>query len=375
MKFKGIITLVAAVIVLGGAFLASGWLTGQKENSEIAVPKKNPRLVQTRVVEYETVKSAIEVPGRLSSGRIVDVISEAQGEILPGDISLKVGENFNKGQMICRIYDTEQILSIKASKSRLLNSLASALADIKFDYPDKFDDMEAFFESIKIDEPMPDIPDIEDKSLKIFLASRDILNQYYTIKGMEERLDKHYIRAPFNGSVMEVYLEAGGIANMGTRIAKIIKTDVLELEVPVEVDDLQWVKIGDEVEVLNEALSHTWKGTVARISQFIDPDTQSANVFVKIKNNKDYPIYTGMFLIARFDEKEIINAMEIPRQAVFNQNEIFFVQDSALRKQTIQIQKINNNTLIFNGLDEGLEIVVEPLINVKEGTIVSTNRI
>ncbi len=188
MKLKGIITLAAIIIVVGGAFLASGWLAGQKENPEIAVPKKNPRLIQTRLVEYETVKSAIEVPGRLSSGRIVDVISEAQGEILPGDVNLKVGENFNKGQMICRIYDTEQILSIKASKSRFLNSLASALADIKFDYPDKFDAMEAFFETIKIDEPMPEIPDIEDKSLKIFLASRDILNQYYTIKGMEERL-------------------------------------------------------------------------------------------------------------------------------------------------------------------------------------------
>lgn len=375
MKLKGFITLIAAIILLGGAFLASGWLTNQKENPEVAVPRKNPRLVQTRIVEYQTVNSAIEIPGRLSSGRVVDIISEVQGEILPGDINLKEGGKFSKGQMICKIYDTEQILSIKASKSRFLNSLASALADIKFDYPEKYDDMVAFFETIKINEPIPEIPEIEDKSLNIFLASRDILNQYYSIKGMEERLDKHYIQAPFDGSIMEVYLEAGGIANTGTRIAKIIKTDVLELEVPVEVDDLQWVNIGDKVEVLNEARTHSWEGSVARISQFIDPDTQSANVFVTIKNKKENPIYAGMFLIARFDEKEITNAMEIPRKAVFNQNEIFIVQDSTLRKQSISIQKINNNTLIFNGLDEGLEIVTEPLINVKEGTIVSTSRI
>ena len=303
------------------------------------------------------------------------MISEVSGEILAGNIPLKIGQTFRKGQLICKIYDTEQILKIKAGKSRFLNVLANALADIKFDYPNEYGKILYFFESIEISKPLPEIPKIDDRSLKIFLASRDILNQYYTIQGMEERLDRHYINAPFNGSIMEVYLEAGGIANPGTRIAKIIETDILELEVPVKVEDLKWINIGDKVTVLTEQTTQFWEGSVARISEFINPDTQSSGVFVRIQNNKESPIYSGMFLIARFDEKTIVDAMEIPRQAVFNQNEIFIIQDSALRKKTIAIQKINNNTLIFNGLEEGLEIVTEPLINVKEGTIVSTKRL
>lgn len=375
MKYRSLITFVAIIVVIGGALGISSWLSTINEKPEITTFKKNPRLVQTTIVNYSKVGSAIEIPGRLVSGRIVDVISEVQGEILTGDILLKTGQRFRKGQLICKIYDTEQILKIKASKSRFLNALANALADIKFDYPAKYDDILSFFESIEISKPLPEIPQINDRSLRIFLASRDILNQYYTIQGMEERLDRHYIHAPFDGSIMEVNLEAGGIANPGTRIAKIIKTDILELEVPVKVEDLKWITIGDRITVMAEHTTQSWEGTVARISEFINPDTQSASVFVRIENNKKNPIYAGMFLIARFDEKTILDAMEIPRQAVFNQNEIFIIQDSAIRKKTIAIQKINKNTLIFNGLEEGLEIVTEPLINVKEGTIVSTKRL
>jgi len=43
-----------------------------------------------------------------------------------------------------------------------------------------------------------------------------------------------------------------------------------------------------------------------------------------------------------------------------------------LRKHQINIQKVNQVTLIFNGIEEGTEIVVEPLINVREGTLVET---
>lgn len=375
MKYRKALTWIFIIVIIGGGYLAAQFFISMKPEPPSNPGVKQKRLVETRIVQYGDVETAIEVPGRLASGRVVEVISEVQGEILPGAVPLKKGQGFNEGDLLCTIYDTEQVLTIKASKSRFLNSLANALPDVKFDYPDQYEKVLGFFESVDLNAPMPELPEIKDKSLKIFLASRDILNQYYSIKVAEERLGKHYIRAPFDGTFLEVNLEAGGIANPGTRIARIIKTDVLELEVPVEVDDLQWVSVGDQVEVFNETRTHTWNGTVARISEFVDPETQSAGVFVKVRSTSENPVYSGMYLMARFDRKTVDHAMEIPRQAVFNQNEVFIVQDSSLIKKKINIRKVNENTLIFNGLEEGLELVVEPLINVKEGTIVKTSRL
>jgi multidrug efflux pump subunit AcrA (membrane-fusion protein) len=374
MKTKKIIITLALIIVgIGGALALQMWLSSMKPEPQINSGTQTTRLVQTKLVSYQDITSYIEIPGRLVSGRTVDIISEVQGEILPGDIPLKKGQTFTKDQLLCTIYDTEQILTLKASKSRFLNSLANSLADIKFDYPDKYKAILDFFNSIDLDKKIPNLPDIQDNSLKTFLAGRDILSQYYTIKVSEERLEKHYIRAPFTGTFIDVSLESGGIANPGTRIARIIKTDILELEVPIEVEDLKWVKKGDQVTVLNEYRTQEWQGKVVRISEFLDPNTQSASVFVQINNNPKHPVFAGMYLIAKFANKTVENAMEIPRQAVFNQNQVFVVEGGVLKKMSIHIEKINTNTLIFNGLETGTKLVVEPLINVREGTVVETS--
>ena len=372
MKYRKLLTWVFILIVVGGGALIGYYLLLMKPEPPRTTPETPVRLVQTRIVDYDRVKTSIRVPGRLASQRVVDIISEVQGKILPGDVPLKKGQSFSEGDLLCTIYEKELALNIKAAKSRFLNALANALADIKFDFPDQYENVLNFFESVELDKPMPEMPEISDGSLKVFLASRDILNQYYSIKVSEDRLTRHYITAPFDGTIMEVSLEVGGIANPGTRIAKIIKTDLLELEVPIEIDDLQWVTAGDIVTVVDEYETRSWRGEVVRISEFVDPATQSASVFVQIKNQEENPIYAGMFLEAWFDEKIVEDAMVIPRQAVFNQNEVFIVRNSALQKRKINVRKINQNSVIFNGLEEGEELVVEPLVNVKEGTVVKT---
>ena len=62
--------------------------------------------------------------------------------------------------------------------------------------------------------------------------------------------------------------------------------------------------------------------------------------------------------------------MEIPRNAVFNTNEVFVIVEDRLQKRQINIIKENEKTLIFNGLEESEMIVLQPLINVLEGTLV-----
>lgn len=374
MRHRKIISFVFVLLIIGGAIGLAIFFTKMKPKPDYATPDKLRRMVETQLVKYDRISTTIEAPGRLVPSKTVEIISEAQGKILQGKVPLKKGQQFHKGDLLCKIYDEEQVLSIKASKSRFLNSLANALPDIKFDYPDDYDVVLDFFQKINISKPLPKLPELNDRSLKVFLASRDILNQYYSIQVAEERLRKHFIYAPFEGSIMEVYLQVGGFANIGTRIAKVIETEVMELEVPVFLQDLPWISIGDEVKVYDETRTQSWNGKVARISDFIDPTTQSASVFVQVKNSKANPVYPGMYLIAVFNGKTVDKAMEIPRQAVFNQDQVFIVVDSTLQKSKINILKINRHTLLFNGLAEGTEIVVEPLINVKEGTMILTKR-
>jgi len=109
-----------------------------------------------------------------------------------------------------------------------------------------------------------------------------------------------------------------------------------------------------------------WAGVVVRKSRFVEPDTQSLSVFVSLVSTNENPLYKGQYLKAVFNNKKIENVMEITRNAAFNHNEVFVVEDGKLSKKEITVHKINEKTLIFSGLDVNTELVVEPLVNAFE---------
>ncbi|RLD61714.1 MAG: hypothetical protein DRI95_13920 [Bacteroidetes bacterium] len=363
MKEKKIIIIVAVVMILGISVGGMTVLGNLKKE-----PKKEPKEVAKRYVlaqpvEYSETNSNITASGRLESKDFFDLSAEVQGKILNGNVPLKKGQSFKQGQTIVKIYNKEFELSLKAHKSRFLNIVANLLPDFKVDYPDSYQNWKNFFSEIELDKDLPDLPNIVSEQEKIYLASKNILSEYFTIKGEEERLRKYTIRAPFSGSFSEVYLYAGSIANPGSRIAKLIRTDKLELEVPVDEYEAKWVKRGDIVKVTNENGDGNWQGRVVRKSNYVNPSTQSITIFVSLSSTLENPIFKGMYLNAEFPGMTLAKTMEIPRNAVFNSNEVFVVQDSVLVKHEIVVHKINERTLIFSGIEEGAELVTEPLIN------------
>jgi hypothetical protein len=153
-------------------------------------------------------------------------------------------------------------------------------------------------------------------------------------------------------------------------VARAIKTDELELEVPVAQFDAEWIKIGAKVNVHADQRGYDWNGTVVRKSQFVDPNTQSQSIFVLIKNHNSPTLLAGEYFLAEFTGHPIDGVMEVPRNIVFNTNEVFVIVDDRLEKRTANIVKVNEKTLLLNGLQEGEMLVMQPMINVLEGTLV-----
>ena len=367
---RKLIVVASIIVILLGSFMAMSYFTSQKESPETEIPEDISRKVKTRPVVYERVSYTISSTGRLGSQSYVDIIAEVQGEILPGNVALKKGQQFKKGDLLIKIYDEITDYNLKASKSRFQNSIANILPDFKIDYPEDYQKIKDFFDALKIDEPLPELPEITSDQQRIFLASRNILNDYFTIKSNEIQLGKHSIYAPFNGTFTDVLLEVGSIANPGSRLARIINTGMLELELPIDVTDVKWINKGDKVLVSSEDGSGEWTGTLIRKADYVDRNTQSVSVFISVQNNAQNPLYEGQYLKASFDGEVTGKAMEIPRRAVFNNNMVYVVNDSTLRKAEINILRVNQQSMIFNGLDEGVHIVIEPLINVVEGSVV-----
>ncbi|MCD6090761.1 MAG: HlyD family efflux transporter periplasmic adaptor subunit [Bacteroidales bacterium] len=351
------------LIVIGAvSYFSMVYLTSLKKKPEPPRVTKNIPLVKTQKITYSDIPISIINKGRLSSNHKVDIISEVQGKILPGDIVLKSGQSFKKDQLLFSVYDEEAKLALRAAKSRFLTSVANVLPDVKYDFEQNYSAWKSFFSAIDLNEELPELPEIKSEQEKIYIASKNIFNDYFTIQSSEIRLAKYQVYAPFNGSFSQVYFQEGSIANPGTRVASIIRTDLLELEVPFEVDQIKWLKTGQPVDLrINKKV--VAEGTINRIADFIDTKTQSVLVYVDVPNTIKQKLFEGMYMDARFYGFSLYQVMKVPRSSVFNFDEVYLVENDKLKKTRVKIEKVDQEYLYFSGPSENSIIAIELPLN------------
>jgi len=360
------IGLIVAILVL--AFGLNKFFSSKEEAPPQSEKKAEKYFVKAAPVKYKEMNVTVKASGRVVSRRSVNLVAEVQGRIVGGDAALKKGISFKEGDILVKLFNKDMEFSLRSMKSNYMNLIANSLPDIKIDYPGAYQQWRKFFTDIDIEKPLPPLPDITDNQLKVFLASRNLLGNYYSILSQEEILKKYTISAPFDGTFTEVLLEKGAVANPGSRIASMIRTDVLEVEVPVPASDARYVDVGDSVRLMTEDEDIQFNGSVSRKAAFIDQNTQSQSIFINLHKNVSGAVYQGQFLIAIMQGRSLERAMELPRNAVFDGDKAYIVVNGKLQEHTINIHKLNDKTLLFSGLEEGIMIVNEPLINAKEGT-------
>ena len=369
MTKRKLIVTVSILAVIFGSIGLMKLLASMKNEA----PEKNQdtyvRYVLAKEVNYSTINSEIIAQGRVNTSRELDLISEANGKILQGSVILKKGTTFKKGNHIFQIYKDELELSLNSQKSKFMNSVAGILPDIKIDFPENYQGFINFFTSIDVNKPLPAFPKADNSKLKVFLASRGIAAEYYAIKQAELSLSRSAIYAPFDGAITQVYMEVGAYANMGAKVARIISTENLELEVPINNSDSKWIAIGNKVKINSSGRNKDWEGTISRFANFVDATTQSRAVFITIPNTNN-DVLSGEYMTATFNTITVNDVMEIPRNCVFNQNEVFIIENNKLKKAFISIIKVNQQSILFNGVQKNTVIVTEPLIGAKEGDLV-----
>jgi membrane fusion protein (multidrug efflux system) len=358
MNRKVVIAISVVLILLLTGFLSSFFI------SQKTLPPQRPvaevkNYVKVKTVAYQSMPVEMEAYGRVGSSQQLNVVAEVGGRLNQGAINLKEGENFSRGQVLAYINNEEQKLTLQSRKSNYLNLVATVLPDIKIDYPKSFQAWMIYYDNIDLNKELPELPESLSTKEKAFLATRGILAEYYSIKSLESNLRKYTIYAPYNGSIQSVSTEVGSVVNPGTNIATILRTDRLELKVPMELKDVDYIKMGSPVSIVQEgANAKTWKGKVIRKADFVDANTQSIAIYIAIESpNND--VYDGQYLKAVLAGKEVSSGMAIERSILRNKNEVFIVEGGRLVSKEINIEKITQGQVIFNGLKEGDMLVVE----------------
>jgi len=363
MQRKITIIAVILLIILAGA-ASFVYLGGLKKDPKKMTPPQVKRFVKAVPVNYQNLPALIESSGRIKAFNEVIISSEVGGRLSKGDHIFKEGQSYRKDEILARVSNDEFTYQLKAKKSKFLQAVANILPDLKIDFPETYPKWMSFFESINIQNNLPELPVIESSKEKIYMASRNILNDYYAIKSDEARLIKHTIIAPFDGTLKDVSVEVEGVLNPGTRLGTYTRNDLYELELPVEARNVHLLATGMPALVSDDSGTNQWKGTISRVGRIIDPATQSVKVYVSIAAHANSHLYDGQFLTGTITGRSMKDVMEMPSNAVYNSNEVYVFKDNKLHKRIIQIVKVNKETLYFKGLNEGEELVIEPVINI-----------
>lgn len=349
MKRKIIIVAASALILFGG-FTVSNML---KESKKAPVKKKlnNTATVFAETVKNSTLPIQLTATGSLEAKNRVEIYAEVQGVMTSPVGSFKEGSFYKKGSALVSIESDVYRAGLMSQKSSLQNLVTSALADIRLDYPKAFKKWNDFLMKIDVSKPLPQLPEAESDKEKMFITGRNIYSTYYNVLNMELTLAKYNIAAPFDGVLVEALVTPGSLIRTGQKLGTFIQPTVFEIEAPVSSSMINFLKIGQKVDVSStSSSSQTWEGEITRINRLVNSETQTTNVYIQLRGEG---LEEGMFVKTNIMATEMDNVYELSRSVIFDNDQVFVVQDSLLVQRTIVPAYYNEKTVVVKGLKDG----------------------
>lgn len=362
MNRKILITGGAILIVAAGYVLSS--IMGSPEEEKGKPEYDTSKYVMTDTVDYQSHKTEITAYGTVKPRRKIMIFSEVPGIMLETSKEFKTGNKFLRGDTLIKIDDREIKNNLGSLKSDLITSITNLLPDLKTDYTGSYDKWKKYLEEIELEGDLNEMPKIKNDKEKYFLANRGILKLYYNIKNTEIKKQKHSIVAPFSGTVTESNVDSGTLINVGQRLGAFSNQNNYELELSVNKEDLDFIGSGYEIDISSGTSGKTFSGKITRISDYIDPNTQSVLAYSSIYGDD---LKEGMYMKADISGNILDSAFKLPRKSVINNQFVFTIEDSVLSREEINILKFSSDHVYITGPEENTVVVVQPLVDPQLG--------
>lgn len=363
MKFRHIIIVI--VFLLFNVFVILSLNIG-KEKEEEKETEKEIFIPTLQGISVQNQKETLNIGGfgTVTSFNSVDLACEVQGKLIEGNRGLKPGTKFKKGELLFKINDIDAQYNLRSRKSSFITIIANLLPDLRIDFPEEFEKWNSYINDIKLNENLPQLPSWKSTKEKIFLSTRNVLTEYFAIKSLEEQINKYSVYAPFGGVITDIYMNNFSVVNPGTKIIRIVETDNFEIAVSIPAEQLGNLKIGAKASIYTTAGELKGIGNVARISEVINKNTQSIDVYIKPKSIDGYSFIEGEYVQVKIDEQDEQDGFRIPKDAIFdNQVFIYSTKDSSLHKQEIQIIDSNDEGVFVNGLKNKSIVITQEVLN------------
>lgn len=351
------LSVVSGVLIFIAALFLSWYIVSgdDDENDQASANEVAPVLM----MEYDPkpIRSSIQFTGRVIPYDQYDIYAEVSGIFERGDHPFKTGTSFSQGDVILKINDDEVRQQVLSARYEFSAAISQILADINIDYADKYDEWQTYFDEMDASTPLEPLPEVNDRQFRMFLNRQNIFSRFSSIRQQEVRLDKFTIRAPYDGVVTDHTINPGALVQNGQRLGRFTGTNLLEIEASIPAREARFISAGDRVTVQTTGLnSETYTAAISRKNAVIEPGTQSIKIFIEIEGNDLEP---GNYLEGEISGQMFPEAFRVHKDILVRDNELFIVENSRARLQTVQLLASAGDSMIIAGLDPGTKIIDE----------------
>jgi len=311
---------------------------------------RNATLVTTAPVEQGTFQHFVEVRGSVTSRRNVTI--SAQSPAMVQQVSTEEGQKVRKGQLLVR-QNAETILrnidEVKTSQE---------LAETRFRRQANLWEQNIGTE----------FQYLEAKNAKESMER--------SLASLQAQLSNYLIRAPFSGTVDEVFIKEGEMAQPGVQLLRLVSLRNMYIEADVSESYLGEFDTGDSVMVHFPSLNKNVRSVISSVGQVINENNRTFKVEVKLPDD-ELLFRPNLMAVLSLKDFEKQDALMIPTNLILSDQQGDFVYVAAeategegyvASKQHIERGRTYKDmTVVTSGLRGDEQLIDDGFRDVAEG--------
>lgn len=387
-KGRGLLQgLLAFIIVALGILIAFIFIKLQKPPERVEQEVLAP-LVKVQQLHVQDIPIVIRGYGTVSPKVEVDIVPEVSGKVVSVHPELKAGGFIPAKQQILKINPRDYELAIQQAQALVADAqvrldIEAAEAEVAHREWQGLHPNTEPASSLVLREPQIRQAQAALESAKAQRATADL------------RLERTSVSLPFDALIISERVDLGQYMMAGQSFGVAYGTESVEIEVPLEDEELAWFgvfensivvnsnaasgkKISADVKAEFAGAEHTWKGYVTRTTGQVDKTSRMVSVVVEVLNPFDTsggkpPLLPGAFVEVFIEGKILNNAVAVPRDAIHAGNKVWLVNDNRLHIQSLDIVRADKDyAYTRSGVDDKAMIVLSSLDTAVDGMKVRT---
>jgi len=331
-------------------------IQAELEKIDAALLKGNKAPESEALVSVLTIKDTVfnhylEIQGNVNTKENILVQPEFGGTLTA--LNVKAGQRVSKGQILGKVDD--------AGMSQQLASIENqyALAKTTFERQKNLWDKKIGSE------------------IQFLQAQAQMISAQKSVAQMRAQVAKTVIRAPFSGTIDEVFVERGQVVAPSPQgLMRIVNLSNMYVSTTVPETYIGKLKVGTVVDVFLTSLGKTYKGKVRQVANFINPSNRSFGIEVSVPN-PDNLLRPNQVAKLKIIDYTVNNAIIVPTNVVQEDgehNKFVFIatnvtgKKGVAKKVLVKVGKSSDNvTEILSGLTENDVIVTEGANTIADG--------